>query len=357
MRILFVGNIQGTSTSVYYYTSLMQLGISVVPFEVDYLHAPNFGQKVWVKLTHEPWPPRAEALSLRLVDICKRNPFDAVLVFAENFIGRTVLEEIRAVCAHPPLFLYHSHDNNFSDGVLKPSTFTENLCAYDIVFTTKSQNVARYQKLGQGNVHYLPSAFEPLVHRPVAAHESRYASAGLQVTFIGTYDHSRDRYVEAAPWDRLRVWGGRWNRYPEFEAWRDRIDPRAIYYFEFADVIHHSQISLGLLREEAEDRHTERTFEIPACGGFQLAPRNPEIQAFFREDQEIVLFDSPEELKDKIDFYLGHETERKRIARRGHERCLSSGHRYLDRAQEIVKLLGARLPKAEVSHQEQRSTA
>jgi spore maturation protein CgeB len=243
---------------------------------------------------------------------------------------------MRKASKRPPVMAYHSHDNNFSAGILKPKDFDKTLCAYDLVFTTKSQNVPRYRELGQDESHFLASAFEPSIHHPIDDRYSRYSGQSFDVTFIGTYDRSRLPFLEKAGWNRVHVWGDHWKRFPEYRKLKSRIHPRAIYDFEFADVTSHSKCALGLLREEAEDLHTTRTFEIPACGALQIAPRNEELLSFFKEEEEIVCFQSAEELKDKLDFYLRNDFKRLQIARRGHERCLRDKHTYLDRVKEIL---------------------
>lgn len=47
-----------------------------------------------------------------------------------------------------------------------------------------------------------------------------------------------------------------------------------------------------------------RTFEIPMCGGLQIVNRTPELQNYFDEGKEIILYDSNEDMIDKIQFYL-----------------------------------------------------
>ena len=81
-----------------------------------------------------------------------------------------------------------------------------------------------------------------------------------------------------------------------------------------------------------------RTFEIPACGGFMLHERSGEVVGFFEERKEADYFDSAEELKDKIRFYLDKDDLRAKIARAGHERCATGGYLYSDRAKQILKI-------------------
>lgn len=338
MRILYFGSTDGTACALHYFTAFARLGHEVLPFDPGYFRAEGPLERIARRLHRGPIPARRRRVAARLEQLCRRNRFDAVFVMAENFLGAADIEAARAASGdHRPLFLYHSHDNNFAPGILRPPDFAAALAAYDVAFTTKSQNVARYRALGQARAHYVPSAFEPTVHHPVPP-ELSCLPGPLAVSFVGTFAPSRLAQLEAAGWDRLHVWGSDWPRWSGFDAHRDRITPNPVYFFELADVLSRSRISLGFLREEAEDLHTQRTFEIPACGTLQVAPRNDEMLSLFEEDREIVCYSSTEELRDKLTWYLGHEKERARIARQGYQRCLDGKHTYVDRCDEMLRV-------------------
>lgn len=337
MKVLFVGSTERTALALHYFTNLVRLGHIVLPYEPDYFQSRNLYERAVIRWRRQPMAHRVERIARELTSLCQRNHFDVVFCLAENFLTAETIEAMRRASPQPPTFVYHSHDNNFSRGILCPPNFEQTLRSYDLVFTTKSQNTERYQQMGQLNSFFLPSAFEPTVHHPIEDRQSRYSGRPFEVTFIGTYDRSRLPYLEKAGWERLHVWGDHWKRFPDFKKHRRHIHPRAIYDFEFADITSHSKVALGLLREEAQDLHTTRTFEIPACGTLQLAPRNPEILTYFEEDKEIVCFESLDEMADKIEYYLTHEWQRNQIARKGYERCLRDRHTYLDRVKEIFR--------------------
>ena len=345
MKMLFFGSTQGTHCSLHYFTAFSRLGHDVFAFDPNYFHSASLLEKVQLKLRRQPSPARIEAAAHKLRELTTRNKFDLVFVMAENYLSADTIKEVQKSSNGRTRFAYHSHDNVFSPGILKPANFNETLKAYDFLFTTKSQNVKRYTALGQLNAFYIPSAYEPTCHRPVAAADSALPQ-DYPISFVGTFDRSRLRELEVSGWQRTYVWGDGWKRWEGFAEHQDHIVPHAIYYLEFADVISRSHISLGLLRAEAEDRHTQRTFEIPACGGFQLAPRNEEIQKYFEENKEIALFSTPEELKEKTDYYLTHDTERKKIARAGHHRCIGGKHTYVDRVTDMLHVISPGLRKA-----------
>ena len=81
-----------------------------------------------------------------------------------------------------------------------------------------------------------------------------------------------------------------------------------------------------------------RTFEVSACGGFLLSVRTDEAKSFFEEDREAAYFSSPEELKEKIDFYLKNDGLRKQIAEAGYKKLVDSDYSYTDRAKKIIEV-------------------
>jgi spore maturation protein CgeB len=196
------------------------------------------------------------------------------------------------------------------------------------------------QRAGCPNVVYVPFAYEPRLHfpeRPSTSEEvSRFSS---DVVFIGGADNDRlsmmHMVAEAVkkPW-RFCLFGGFWNR-----DWRMRKYYRGFALGrEYRLAVSGAKINLGLVRHSNRDGHAMRTFEIPACGAFMLAERTEEHMEFFIENKEAAYFGSDEELLEKIDYYLAHDTERQRIAQAGYERVTSGKHTYRDRVQQILEL-------------------
>lgn len=338
MRILFVGDSGFHSTSRFYPQALAQLGHEVLCWKPDYFKTTNPRDYWYLKVHKQPSPKRILKSSYKFLSLCQEYKWDLVFVFAENYIPDTALTACREYLPKGAKVIYHSHDNNFARGILKPPNFLKTLRYYDVVFTTKSQNVRKYQQQGQRKTIFLPSAYDPSVHRPVRHARSRYLQQ-FDVGFIGTFDDSRIDYLDKAGWDRTWVWGNGWRGFKEYRKHKSHIKAKAIYCQEFADAISHTKCSLGLLREEAQDLHTQRTFEIPACGSLQFCPRNNEVLSFFEDEKEIVCFNDSEELKDKLDFYLAHESKRAKLARAGYERVIRDKHRYSDRVQTLLKSL------------------
>ncbi|MDR0220561.1 MAG: glycosyltransferase, partial [Lachnospiraceae bacterium] len=87
-----------------------------------------------------------------------------------------------------------------------------------------------------------------------------------------------------------------------------------------AKVFHLSKINLNISLRSIETGTPLRVFDVMSVGGFMLSNYQRELEDLFEVDKEIVLYESLEEMKEKIAYYLGHEDERKRIALAGWEK-------------------------------------
>lgn len=81
----------------------------------------------------------------------------------------------------------------------------------------------------------------------------------------------------------------------------------------------------------------EREFKVPASGGFQISDYIPGMERYFELEKEIVIARSPEEWFSKIDYYVNHESDRKKIQEEGTLRVLKE-HSYVNRVAQLINL-------------------
>jgi spore maturation protein CgeB len=191
-------------------------------------------------------------------------------------------------------------------------------------------------------VIFVPFGYKPTVHypeKPVAPEEhTRFDS---DVVFIGGCDADRVPYFEALvkslPDLRLHLYGGYWDRHSLLRR----------YYRGFALGRHYrlalgsAKIALNLVRRANRDGHVMRSFEIPACGAFMLAERTQEHLEWFEEGKEAAYFDSPDELVEKVRYYLSWDEERRRIAEAAYREVTLGGHTYKARLIQILEAVRA----------------
>lgn len=114
-----------------------------------------------------------------------------------------------------------------------------------------------------------------------------------------------------------------------------------------------SHISLGFL--EVHDHHDPtkpvlrhlhlRDFEAPMCGALYCTGHIDELEFFFVPNHEVITYRSPEELVDRVRFYLAHPTEAARVRAAGRKRALAE-HTYHARYRSLFTKLGFKLPSA-----------
>lgn len=83
-----------------------------------------------------------------------------------------------------------------------------------------------------------------------------------------------------------------------------------------------SKINLNISLKGIEGGTPQRVMDIMGAGGFVLTNYCRETAELFREDEEIVMFRTPEELIGKVEYYLAHDKEREQIAGNGYRKVM-----------------------------------
>lgn len=99
-----------------------------------------------------------------------------------------------------------------------------------------------------------------------------------------------------------------------------------------------SRINLNITLRSIEAGVPLRVFDIMSRAGFVLTDFRSDALELFEEDKEIVMFRTPEEMLDKIDYYLAHETQRKQIGQNAYEK-VKKCYSYERQLERIIKIL------------------
>jgi spore maturation protein CgeB len=191
---------------------------------------------------------------------------------------------------------------------------------------------------GARHVHYLPMACDPRLHQPVTLteDEARFASA---VSFAGAPYLNRRHILGAVADLGLRLWGEGWERTP-LAALVGRVGrfdlQQMLKVFSGSAVnlnVHSADHVTGL--DPDPDYVNPRTFELAACGAFQLVDHRDPLGPLFTED-EMVTFRTVREMRQLTEHYLAHPEERQAIASSARARATAE-HTYDHRVAEIFK--------------------
>lgn len=107
------------------------------------------------------------------------------------------------------------------------------------------------------------------------------------------------------------------------------------YWSEMPKVFRMSKINLNFTIPNIKSGIPLRIWDVLGCGGFLLTNYQAEIPYYFKEGEDLVCFDSLEDLCEKVGYYLEHEEERKRIAWNGYHKVREK-HSYIERIHTIL---------------------
>ena len=199
---------------------------------------------------------------------------------------------------------------------------------FDWVATNLSSRMDDYAAHGAANV--LPSGY--------AANTSSFRRLGIRkkhdVVMIGAPHPDRvgiARRVLGAGVD-LHLFGVNWGRYPDLRpAWGGVLSQDGmVEALNTARIVVNPGLTVGGLPQVKG-----RLFETAACGSFQLTDSNPRLAEFYEDGREIVTFAGLDDLLQKIEHYLKHDSEREAIAEAGYRKTREC-HSWERRLQELL---------------------
>jgi len=86
-----------------------------------------------------------------------------------------------------------------------------------------------------------------------------------------------------------------------------------------------------------------RLFEATGVGALLVTESAPNLADFFEPGREVVSYDGPTDLVDKLRHYIDHDDERRAIAEAGQARTLRD-HTYAKLMARLADILGTKLP-------------
>lgn len=233
---------------------------------------------------------------------------------------------------------------------------------FTAVSTTDSKAVAKYKSIGV-NVIKTQWAANTSLYMPTSLVSSNLEN--LDISFVGKKYGNRPEYLNTLTQAGLKATGfgsgwqvGRISQEQMLEIFsnskinlnftespyvtlKDRLKLLAKlffkkelgkYKFNGHNVLSNLISALGTQRRQIKGR----TFEVTAAGGFLLSGNADNLEDYFVNGKEIVIFENQKDLVEKCKYYLEHEDKRNQIALAGYNRTIKE-HTYEKRFTEIFK--------------------
>jgi hypothetical protein len=149
-------------------------------------------------------------------------------------------------------------------------------------------------------------SFRPDVHRIYEDASGKPIPRDIDISFVGNLNPELQR-ERTSFLERLRMLGDHCNVFVGSVA---QGEP-------YGRMLSRSKIAFN---RSIRGEMNLRAFEATACGALLFMEReNTEVRDYFVDGEEVVLY-SPDDLEEKLLYYVEHDEERERIAERGHAR-------------------------------------
>lgn len=231
---------------------------------------------------------------------------------------------------------FYSHEDHKFHDRYRRENFLRSAGLYDHVFIFDSHYVRVLKQKGFTSVDFLPLATDPDIYRLQNTSEEERKQYSYDICFVGAPFKNRVRLFNRLRGFNLGVFGSHWDNTKYDIKWdyfkgpaRGETVNKLYSTSKIVLNIHHPQSVAGV---------NTRTFDIPACGAFEMVDFKEDLERLFKIGDEIVCYKDDGELLEKIEYYLKNPNEMKRIAENGRKRVMNE-HTWLHRVCAVVDVL------------------
>jgi len=217
---------------------------------------------------------------------------------------------------------------------------------YDHVFCQGSEAVELLNCAGIEGAQWLPVGCDPNIHKPIelSPEEKRYY--GSDVVFVGSYYQNRAEVFESLVDFDLAIWGPGWERLEKKSKLKRCIRTAHTTPSEWAKIYSASKIVLAPHYQDPTNtfpmyQASPRVFEALACRAFVMSDNQRDVFSLFKDGEHLVRFNDAHDLVEKITWYLGHLSERQRIAAQGYDE-VTQKHTYVRRIEKLIESVNHR---------------
>lgn len=345
MRILLAGTIENMSqTGSQRLRALQQIGYEATGVSIFEAQRESRGLAYIRRFVSQPiyerlLEPNARRASKIILDSADQLKPDIIWLEWPRMIPPSTLIELRK--RHPNVIIASYQDDN-PFGVRRFAKYSwqrffDAIPYYDIHLVKRQSDVAEYMALGAKKVEVHQTGFSEDLYFPEPVAPETVCHP---VIFVGTALDHRVGFLDRLTGElgvEVNIYGKRWERTPLYTN-RKHLLHGFLSETGYRQSVCGAKIALGFVSHSNLDEYAGRTFEVPACGTLFLVERTPAQQEIYVEDKEVVFFDTLEECRDKIHYYLSHDEERERIAAGGLARSKEYGFRArMEEAIGVVK--------------------
>lgn len=280
--------------------ALEELGHSVTLFN-PYLHKKNYKNKV-INSAFNQLPDGLiyYHLNKSLKKLVNTQVFDLMIVYYGKEIHPDTLLYIKTKI---PVLINWNGDELFNK--LNNNQFLiDSIPLYDIHCSPRHHLKDEYLSKGVKNFIEVDWYYKSIIKNPT------YEKPIYNGNFIGSWSPKREKIISRINDSTLLLHGWGWTK--KSKCIDKQLRP-LLGEEDMNKIFSQSKISINILTDENRDFINFRNYEIPSQYGFQISEKSTKILEVFEENINIVCFENGEELNEKYNYYLKHDTERQKI--------------------------------------------
>ncbi|WP_224994862.1 glycosyltransferase [Cesiribacter sp. SM1] len=333
-NILYIGQYTPGTTSRMRAEALEKFALhtTVIDVHVPFYQTSRIWRSFGFRFKHGPLVANTQKY---ILDHLSEQQFDLVWVDKGILLGPAVLQKLQE---QADKVVHYTPDAAFYQN--QSQLFNQSLPLYTAAITTKSFELVEYYKfLSPDNVILTTQGYDPAVHRPYHTFEEKTR----EVVFVGLYEPARATVIQSLIQAGIHVSlvGYGWKTFfqknfkcKELEYLGDKIAGEA-----YGHLLSSAYFGMGLLSKRFPEKHTTRTFEIPACGTLLLTEKNLETLSFYSAE-EVAFYTDVQDLIQQIIYLKTHKDELKKRTERGHEKVKEAGYAYTTLLKAVLDKLG-----------------
>ena len=262
----------------------------------------------------------------------------------------------------PAVTLFSLYTDQFDPLVVKElRTYTKTLCFFhddtwrveysrywarhfDFFTTPDLYGEMKYCEIGLPNAIYFPFGCNERIFRKLDIPRK------YDVSFVGSWHPYREWLINRIrkAGIRVEVAGYRWSSgeidqekmVQMFNMSRINLNLSNCASWDMRYLVSSPNALINRLRSRKNiEQLKARLFEINGCGAFQLSYYVEGLERCYSINNEIAVYADPDDLVDKIRFYMAHDGLRESIAAAGFRRTME-GHTFASRFREVFRRMG-----------------
>ena len=321
MNILIVGKFYTEGFALHIAETLVTLGHHVRRFEPGFKSQRlngRFGHRLdqvrgVIHFATDSVPAIRTQRMKMLWHVAEQGPLDRVIVCHDLLWPAEVAELKRRTHAKVVMW-FPDAMVNFRNGFFMTSV-------YDALFFKDPYIVHALGDVLQSPVYYLPECFNPVCHYIDEAELGDLSEYQCDITTAGNLHSWRVAFFKNLSAYHVMIWGNPAPLWMVVGLVSSMHKGRCVYNHDKVRAFRGAKIVLCNLNYSEIWGVNARCFEAAGAGAFQMVDWRPGLSHLFEEGKEIITFKNMTDLKQKIDYWLPREAERRVIAEAGRLRA------------------------------------